>query len=62
MLEDLYTELQLRGYSEKTKLAYSKINQDFFEYVCKDAALIEKDEIKKYLTLWGLNYIFSAAK
>lgn len=49
MLEELHTELQLRGYSEQTKYSYIKINKDFLEHVAKEVTAITKEDIKKYL-------------
>ena len=49
MLEDLHTELQLRGYSEKTKEAYINFNKDFLDYIGKDSSAVEKDDVKRYL-------------
>lgn len=49
MLDQLHTELQLRGYSEKTKQAYVRINEEFLAFAGKEPTLIVKDDVKRYL-------------
>ncbi len=49
-MQDLHTELKLRGYSLETIKTYLKINQDFLEFHKKrPASQIEISHIKEYL-------------
>jgi len=49
MFEKLKTELELRGFSEKTKEAYIYNNKRFIKYINRKPDEISKDDIKKYL-------------
>jgi len=48
-LDNLETELKLRGFSQKTVSAYLYHNTKFLEYVQKKPEAIIQDDIKKYL-------------
>jgi integrase/recombinase XerD len=48
-LDELLTELELRGMSESTKKAYLKYNFDFLSLLKKEPMDVTKEDIKKYL-------------
>ena len=49
MLEDLETELKLRGFSQQTVKAYLFWNQKFLEFTKKNPEEIVEDDIKKFI-------------
>lgn len=48
-MERLTTELELRGYSDKTKEAYLHINQEFLSFSKKEPDAISKEDLKSFL-------------
>jgi len=48
-MDELKSELILRGYSKETIKAYIRFNLDFLEFIQKPIELINIDDIKKYL-------------
>jgi len=49
MLDNLRTELELRGFSDQTIKAYLTHNQNFLKYINKNEGEIGEKEIKQYL-------------
>ena len=49
MLDKLATELKLRGFSENTVKSYCFHVQKFFEFIKKDAAAVNNDDVKSFL-------------
>ena len=49
MLDKLETELKLRGFSSQTIKAYLIHNKKFLNFISKEPAEIEEDDIKQYL-------------
>jgi len=49
MLSKLQTELKIRGFSEQTIKAYSLHNKKFLEFIKKEPASVETEDIKKYM-------------
>ncbi len=49
MLEDLETELQLRGLSTHTEKAYLRSNHKFLKFVKKDSEKVTELDIKRYI-------------
>jgi integrase/recombinase XerD len=48
-MQNLITELKLRGYSPKTVISYLKHNNDFLKFVNKTAEAITIDDVKSFL-------------
>lgn len=48
-MDRLHTELQLRGYSDRTKQAYARINEDFLSFTGKGPEDVAKEDVKRYL-------------
>lgn len=48
-MQDLLTELTLRGLSKHTKEAYLRANKKFLEFIKKEPEAVTKDDIKYYL-------------
>ena len=57
MLENLETELKLRGFSDKTVKSYLFHNRKFLEFTKKNSNEITQEDIKKYLA-----YVISEKK
>ncbi len=49
MLEDLETELSLRGLSEHTAKAYIRYNSSFLKFVKKEPANVSEDDTKRFI-------------
>ncbi len=49
MLQQLHTELQLRGFSSRTIETYLYQNQKFLEFIRKEPAIVQEKDIKEYL-------------
>ncbi len=50
ILQQLHTELQLRGFSPNTIRNYLAVNSDFFEFIKKPIDEIETSDVKLYLS------------
>ncbi len=48
-IQNLITELKLRGYSQKTVVAYLAHNNNFLKFVNKTYDLVSVDDVKSYL-------------
>lgn len=48
-LDKLETELKLRGFTQKTQIAYKFHNQKFLEFIQKQPKEVIEDDIKKYM-------------
>ena len=49
MLENLETELKIRGFSSKTVQSYLYYNKQFLAHINKEAGLIDENDVKSYL-------------
>lgn len=50
ILDNLETELRIRGYSEITIKSYLRHNKDFLKYVNKPSKSITEQDVKKYIS------------
>jgi integrase/recombinase XerD len=48
-MDDLVSELKIRGFSKNTVKTYLFYNQKFYDFIKKNAVLITEDDVKKYL-------------
>ena len=49
MLEKLKTELKIRGFSEQTVKSYLFHNRKFLEFVKKDPAMVQQEDVKAFM-------------
>ncbi|MBN1645824.1 tyrosine-type recombinase/integrase [Candidatus Woesearchaeota archaeon] len=48
-MQDLLSELQLRGFSERTVISYLKFNKDFLGFCKKTSSEVQETDVKAYL-------------